>query len=460
MKNRFRHIKRGILAVFASSQGFSLPSVMVGVGLLGVSAMVISQTIVNARRSQKMVDVKISTNKSQQAILDALTERVKEFVVEESCSGARWSGSGSTAVEKAFNQINVGEAGLTMNIISANTQIPAPLNTDANLKPSGSSSNRCNAPAGPVALGSGQAMNFCMQIAPNASPISYRLLDVLAVPVNLASDQPSTCANTRGSAAGIKVTWQIFTVVDNSKIGSTYTTKFVNREGGTFLISAETQSFTASCSATDGRIGDTDQCTVTVSGLGRRAPILFNNGIAVTGINWTRDANQYDKYTVKTFCALGVTTTFRVQSYTGSDFCNAVAPIPPVTRPLYLNSNRCVGGGPFYSNSVQNFRGCQINYRDDATIWHYTNDRRWMNQNDGANGYARLEYCSRGAYSPSASQAPGWDYEDIVFNGAGHQIGTCAGSLPADPYWQRDAPPICTLYPWFKNCFYWPYYAP
>ena len=137
--------------------------------------------------------------------------------------------------------------------------------------------------------------------------------------------------------------------------------------------------------------------------------------------------------------------------------------VPAVTYPLYLNSNRCSGGGPFYSTIKQNFAGCSRTYRDDAQIWHYTNDTRWSAclsaatpiclAQDRANGNARLEYCSGGISSSSDNQRGGWDEETLTFNGLSHQVGTCTSPLPR--YDGTHPPsPQCQLIAKFSNCFH------
>jgi len=137
--------------------------------------------------------------------------------------------------------------------------------------------------------------------------------------------------------------------------------------------------------------------------------------------------------------------------------------VPAVTYPLYLNSNRCSGGRPFYSTDKQNFAGCSRTYRDNAQIWHYRNDPRWSDclssatatclAQDAVNGNARLEYCSGGISSSSANQLGGWDEETLNFNGLSHQVGTCNSPLPR--YDGTHPPsPQCQLNAAFSNCFH------
>jgi hypothetical protein len=61
--------------------------------------------VINSRQTQKVAKIKLLSNKFQQAALNAVTERVKDFVLEERCSGARWGGTGATEVEKAFSEL-------------------------------------------------------------------------------------------------------------------------------------------------------------------------------------------------------------------------------------------------------------------------------------------------------------------------------------------------------------------
>lgn len=311
----------------AEAGGFSLPGVLVGVGLLGVSAVVISNTVVDARRSQQVADIKLSANKLQQAILDAVTGRIKEFMLDK-CSGARWGGAGSTEVEKAFSRIEIpigsassGGTQPALKFYSQEGDIPT--------------SFKCSAPVGPAFMdpsnaNSGQYLRFCMEIDPPGHPaVSQRLLELLVVPINLASDSAIACEDTRGAGAAVKVTWQMHNKINKDKVKGFGDGVSVLKESGTFLISAETESYSGTCSVTATRQGVTNQCTVNVSGLGRRPPTLLKtvggSNIAVTGITWARapSANN-DAFTTTTLCETNRTTSFTAQSADGGSFCSAV----------------------------------------------------------------------------------------------------------------------------------------
>ena len=271
------------------TSGFSLPGVLVGVGLIGISATIISQTVINSRRTQKTTEIKLSSNKFQQAALDAVTERVKEFVLEN-CSGTRWGGTG-LEVEKAFSELPlVTDSGVTT--VLKFTKAPNLLTGNDDVK------SRCRAPVGPGVLGAGQYMSFCMEVNPTGSPqVDYRLLELLIVPVNLASDQAIQCSQARGAAAGVKVTWQMYNQIDNSKVSGGASGKTVLKESGIFLVSAETESYSGTCNINAARVGTSNQCEVNVGGLGRRPPTLFKNGVQVSGFNWARaNTSSYDEF--------------------------------------------------------------------------------------------------------------------------------------------------------------------
>ena len=137
--------------------------------------------------------------------------------------------------------------------------------------------------------------------------------------------------------------------------------------------------------------------------------------------------------------------------------------VPAVTYPLYLNSNRCSGGGPYYSTEKQNFSGCSRTYRDNGQIWHYTNDTGWSDclssatatclAQDAVNGNARLEYCSGGISSSNAWRLDGWDDESLNFNGLSHQVGTCTSPLPRHGGTHPPSPQ-CQLSAAFSNCYH------
>ena len=307
------------------TSGFSLPGVLLGVGLIGISATIISQTVINSRRTQKSAELKLSSNKFQQAALNAVTDRVKDFVLEERCSGARWGGSGTSEVEKAFSELQLmTDSGVTTSLKF--TKSPDLLTGHDDVK------ERCRAPVSLGALDAGEYMRFCMEITPTGSPqVDYRLLELLIVPVNLASDQAMKCSDASGAAAGIKVTWQMYNQINNSKVSGGATDKTVLTESGIFLVSAETQSYSGTCNITAARVGITDQCTINVSGLGRRPPTLLKNSTVVTGFSWTRaPSTDYDAFTTTTTCETALPSTFRAQSAAGSDACNA----PPVPAAL------------------------------------------------------------------------------------------------------------------------------
>jgi hypothetical protein len=115
--------------------------------------------------------------------------------------------------------------------------------------------------------------------------------------------------------------------IDNSKVSSSDTNKTVLTESGTFLVSAETKSYSGTCNITAARVGASDQCTINVSGLGRRPPTLKKNDTVVTGFSWTRaPSTNYDAFTATTTCEKTQPSTFKAQSAAGSDFCEA-APV-------------------------------------------------------------------------------------------------------------------------------------
>jgi hypothetical protein len=322
--------------------GFSLPGVLVGVGLLGVSAVVISNTVVDARRSQQVADIKLSANKLQQAILDAVTGRVKEFMLYK-CSGARWGGVGSTEVEKAFSRIEIP-------IGSASSDGAPPSLKFYNQAGDIPTSFNCSAPVGPAPMdesnaNSGQYLRFCMTVDPPGHPaVAQRLLELLVVPINLASDSAITCQDTRGPGAGVKVTWQMHNKINKDKVRGSGDGVSVLKESGTFLISAETESYSGTCNVTATRQGATNQCTVNVSGLGRRPPTLFKtvggNSVAVSGITWVRAASaNNDSFTTPTLCETNQTTIFRAQSAAGSDVCDATPVAPSFSTCKLVNKN-------------------------------------------------------------------------------------------------------------------------
>jgi hypothetical protein len=268
--------------------GFSLPGVLVGVGLIGISATIISQTVVNSRRAQKSAELKLTSNKFQQAALEAVTERVKEFVLED-CSGTRWGGSGLVEVEKAFRELPLmTESGVTTSLKF--TRSADALDGHLDVK------KRCQDPAGPGALGSGEYMSFCMEMTPTGAPqINYRLLELLMVPVNLASDEAILCSDANGAAAGIKVTWQMYNQIDNKKANGSGRGNTVLKESGVFLVSLETpparivcQSLTAvrdpcnpaTCNVTITK-GSSDSATAIIPG----ASSVSQSGDIYTGRN-------------------------------------------------------------------------------------------------------------------------------------------------------------------------------
>lgn len=306
--------------------GFSLPGVLVGVGLLGVSAVVISNTVVDARRSQQVADIKLSANKLQQAILDAVTGRIKEFMLDK-CSGARWGGGGSTEVEKAFSRIEIP-------IGSASSDGTPPALKFYKLAGDIPTSFSCDSPVGPARMdpsnaNSGQYLRFCMTVDPPGHPaMAQRLLELLIVPINLASDSAITCQDTRGAGAGIKVTWQMHNKINKNKVKGFGDGVSVLKESGTFLISAETESYSGTCKVDANRVGTTNQCKIDVSGLGRRPPTLFKNNVVMTGFNWVRSPSaNNDAFTATTMCETNLVSNFRVQSTDGSVFCDA-QPVP------------------------------------------------------------------------------------------------------------------------------------
>jgi len=316
--------------LFRNTSGFSLPGVMVGVGLLGITAVVMSNTVVESRRAQKMADLKLSSNKIQQAVLDAVTGRIKEFVLAD-CLGARWSNTGATEVEKAFASVPLSsDAGVTTLNLTKTAGIVSGTTVD------------CSNPVGPAALNSGHYMKFCMEmILPAGSTIERRLLELLIVPVDLATDEAITCQNARGPSAGMKVTWQMNSQVDMSKVDRSPDRKFVMKESGVYLISAETEPYAGTCDVNAQRVGITNQCAITVKGLGMRPPTLSKRSgtnvgfTAISNFTWSRpSAATPDTFTGTTTCESNLTHTFRAVSAVGTDTCDS----PMVSSSLVCQS--------------------------------------------------------------------------------------------------------------------------
>jgi type II secretory pathway pseudopilin PulG len=315
--------------------GFSLPGVLVGVGLIGISATIVSQTVINSRRAQKSAELKLTSNKFQQAALDAVTERVREFVFEK-CSGARWGGGGLD-VEKAFREFPLA--------MDSNVRTSLRFTTSADLLDGHPDvKDRCKEPVGPTASEPTKPIRFCMEITKTGSDqVDYRLLELLIVPINLASDQPIQCSQASGAAAGVKVTWQMYNQIDNKKISGSasvrsdanQSSQTVMKESGVFLISLEAESYSGTCSITASRNGSTNQCEVNVSGLGRRPPKLFRNSAPVADVNWERvPSANYDAFKTTTSCDTAIDTVFEGQASTGTDFCKETVLALPVTCKL------------------------------------------------------------------------------------------------------------------------------
>jgi type II secretory pathway pseudopilin PulG len=353
--------------------GFSLPGVLVGVALMGISATIISQTVVNSRRTQKASELKLTSNKFQQAALDGVTERAKEFVLEK-CSGERWGGAGTSEVEKAFRELPItNESGVTTSLKFTKSKASLDsLDGHADVR------TRCENPVGPGVMGSGQYMSFCMEITPTGSPqIDYRLLELLIVPVELASDAPINCADARGAAAGVKVTWQMYNQVDNKAVSGSG--KTVMKESGVFLVSMETESYSGTCKVDANRIGTSNRCEVNVQGLGRQPPTMLKNEVRVTGFDWKRGpSSNYDEFIANIQCETGVRHRFTAQSAVGSDACvsNVVAAaIPAKLYGTHLGTGwvKCawqtqvrVNSGPWFAVGGNRFIGSKIVNISDA----------------------------------------------------------------------------------------------
>lgn len=340
-----------------NSAGFSLPSVLVGVALLGISAVIVSNTVVDARRSQRTADLKLSTNKLQQAALDAVTRRVKDFVIGD-CKGDRWSSNSSvTDVEKAFSELPlIQDSGAASRLVFTKVKGEIPSSFD------------CAQPESPATLGTGDSFRFCMEIeSPGASQaVERRLLELLIVPVNLASDQAIKCLDAAGAGAGVKVAWQLHTQIDNKKVNQSNSKSFL-KDSGVFLVSMETESYSGTCNITASRVGSTNQCTVNVSGLGRRPPTLLKNGAVDTGITWARapSANN-DAFTTPALCETDQTTSFTAQSADGGSFCSAVV------QPACSAADRITFEGPGLarntpiSNQFQSSHGVVFSLSDGS----------------------------------------------------------------------------------------------
>lgn len=301
-----------------STAGFSLVSVLVGVGLVGVSAVVISETVVSSRRAQQLVDAKLTANKYRQAAIEGITERVREFIMED-CKGDRWGTTGQTEVEKAFKEIQLTADNSVGIKLTFTTTPPSDLGVDCS-------------PQGPTASDPDNPMVFCMKIDVStpasitnsrkyaASNMDYRLLYLLINPVQVSTDQTLSCEDARGRSAAIKIAWQNFNVFQ-FKAGQS-TSRTVSKESGLELVSADADQI-GTCSLNPARVGVTNQCDVAVSGVGRRPPKLTVNSTELTTLTWTK---SLDTFSTRVTCPTTSESTFNAQSPSGGITCSGSVP--------------------------------------------------------------------------------------------------------------------------------------
>lgn len=301
-----------------SVAGFSLVSVLVGVGLVGVSAVVISETVVSSRRAQQLVDAKLTANKYRQAAIEGITERVREFIMED-CKGDRWGTTGQTEIEKAFKEIQLTADNSVGIKLSFTTTPPSDLGVDCT-------------PQGPTTSDPDNPMVFCMKIDVStptsvtnarkyaASNMDYRLLYLLINPVLVSTDQTLSCEDARGRSAAIKIAWQNFNVFQ-VRTGQS-TSRTVSKESGLELVSADADPI-GTCSITPSRVGVTDQCDVAISGVGRRPPKLTVNSTELSTLTWTKSA---DTFSTRVTCPTAIESTFNAQSPSGGISCSGSVP--------------------------------------------------------------------------------------------------------------------------------------
>jgi hypothetical protein len=297
------------------AEGFSLPGVLVGVALLSISATIISQTVINSKRAQKFAEAKLTSNKYQQALLDAITKRARDFMYDN-CSGARWVGSGITDVEKAFAKLDIVSDGAY--------GLQAVFTKSTGLNP------RCNDPQ--VAnIGSGKSFHFCLQIKATAAPTTAdakkyqfaqmddRVMELLVVPVNLATDQAIQCDEVRGAGAGLKIVWQIFNQFKNSRVAARNTGTTITKESGVILVSAESEESSETCTLSINRIGNSERCNLAVSGF-RRMPKIYRDGVEIPGAGtWSNTvAGSVSTFSGIVYCSAARDAIFAAQGVSGN----------------------------------------------------------------------------------------------------------------------------------------------
>ena len=239
--------KKGIVRGFASQDGFSMVEMMVGVALIGISAIGIVQGLDFARTSQKDAALKASSGKFQDSFRAAIADRARDFI-SDSCTGARYgysdAGSGGTTggttgattgatlttaspVSKAFDSLSMTadpSLGGGMAFTTKPTDV-ADVFTSAAVrcrdpKPS---SNQASG-MGKIDLNlvtKGDYAHFCLNLLVNkdnkkaGSTENFWTMDgafaeILIIPVDLATDSPIFCKDAKSSSQGFKVVYSIF----------------------------------------------------------------------------------------------------------------------------------------------------------------------------------------------------------------------------------------------------------
>jgi hypothetical protein len=294
MKNLHQNTPQQSQLHAASYAGFSLVGVLVSIGMVGIAVMGIAKGVSFAKWNQNDLAIKISANKFQDSMRTEISKISRNYVMDK-CTGERFGktppqsntgqqaaaiGTGGATAISSKSALNYAfEAVPIISGVSASfTKTPiarASVHSDA--------ATRCNNSKDLAAMGSGEYSYFCMNFSVDPAmksktdfggqsfwKLDDSFMEIMLIPVDLKTDTPIKCQDSRRPGKGVKVLYSIYYANKSGQkngtsdiyVGKTMSNIFYINVGGSEVSSVTETQYTTSAAC----------CTASPTGCTRCLP--------------------------------------------------------------------------------------------------------------------------------------------------------------------------------------------
>ncbi len=227
----------------SNTAGFSIISVIVSIGLAGVSVYGVTSGFVALRKTQGNTAVKASFQVVQPAIRTALARAARDFVFEKKCGDN--TKSFSERIDQSFKDVPIlsvnGSGSAKMTAVTSVTP-PHSRFSDASTRCAGQRIRNYNY----YGTGAGSLAYTCLSLSAATTfkeklltsgqsfwSLNNTFLEVLVLPVDLRRDEPLTCLTADSPGAGLKILYTVYYAANQGSGDG------ANRADGVFYVTRE-----------------------------------------------------------------------------------------------------------------------------------------------------------------------------------------------------------------------------